>query len=186
MSNRKQGGVVGAVLGSLAVILLIFGILTLTFGLLNKTFVYVRYGDGLLKDGQSLSKIESGAAFGVLGTGTEEYEVTVTALSEEGNNFSFTVAAEPYHWSDLDGRDLTAGFEVIADGSEFRLEFGDMADILYKVYGMEITVTDDAPAGDLFLLTVGGDGLIPVSASFGLSTFLNVGSVDIYPGNVVL
>ena len=185
MSNRKQGGVVGAVLGSLAVILLIFGILTLTFGLLNKTFVYVRYGDGLLKDGQSLSKLDSGAEFGVLGMGTEEYEVTVTALCEEGTDFSFTVAAEPYHWSDMDGRDLTNGFEVIRDGGEFRLEFGDIEDILSKAYGVECFVRNTEPEEDIFQLTVSGNGLIPISVSFGLSTFLNVGSVDIFPGNIV-
>ena len=186
MSNRKQGGVVGAVLGSLAVILLIFGILTLTFGLLNKTFVYVRYGDGLLKDGQSLSKLDSGAEFGVLGMGTEEYEVTVTALCEEEIDFSFTVAAELYHWSDMDGKDLTKGFEVIWDGGEFRLAFGDIEDILYKIYGMEITVTESEPEGDLFVLTVGGESRMPGSVSFGLDTFLWVGRVNLLPDNIVV
>lgn len=186
MSKKKQSGIVGAVFGCLAAVLLILGVLALAFGLLNKTLVYVRYEGRLLSEGESLSELESGAEFGVLGDGTEEYEVTITALYEDGNDFSFTVASEPYHWSDMDGRDLTNGFEVIRDGGEFRLEFGDIEDILYKIYGMEITVTEGKPEGDLFLLTVSGDGLIPISVSFGLSTFLNVDSVNLFPDNIVL
>lgn len=185
MSKKKQGSVLGAVFGVLAAVLLLLGIVALVFGLLNKTLVYVRYEGRLLSEGESLSELESGAEFGVLGDGTEEYEVTVTALCEEGTDFSFTVAAEPYHWSDMDGRDLTNGFEVIRDGGEFRLEFGDIEDILSKAYGVECFVRNTEPEEDIFQLTVSGNGLIPISVSFGLSTFLNVGSVDIFPGNIV-
>lgn len=113
-------------------------------------------------DGKTL---ESGSSVGVLASkskinveGAEEYDVAVYACSVE-NDFAFTVDGEELSWSDIDGRNLTAGFEIERAEDGFTIRYGGIEDIISAAQsGAEVSV-NKLPNGDIFRLSiVSGEG----------------------------
>lgn len=108
-------------------------------------------------DGKTL---ESGSSVGVLASkskinveGAEEYDVAVYACSVE-NDFAFTVDGEELSWSDIDGRNLTAGFEIERAEDGFTLSYGGIEDIISGAQGGAEVGVDKLPQGDIFRLSV--------------------------------
>lgn len=113
-------------------------------------------------DGKTL---ESGSSVGVLASkskinveGAEEYDVAVYACSVE-NDFAFTVDGEELSWSDIDGRNLTAGFEIERAEDGFTLSYGGIEDIISGAQGGAEVSVDKLPQGDIFRLSIAaGEG----------------------------
>lgn len=109
--------------------------------------------------------IESGSSVGVLASkskinvvGADEYDVAVYACSAE-NDFSFTVDGEELLWSDIDGRNLTAGFEIERAEDGFTISYGGIEDIISAAQGGAEVGADKLPNGDIFRLSiVAGEG----------------------------
>lgn len=108
-------------------------------------------------DGKTL---ESGSSVGVLASkskinveGAEEYDVAVYACSVE-NDFAFTVDGEELSWSDIDGRNLTAGFEIERAEDGFTIRYGGIEDIISVAQGGAEVSVDKLPQGDIFRLSV--------------------------------
>lgn len=104
--------------------------------------------------------VESGSSVGAISSGskinvesTEEYEIAVYACSSE-NDFSFTVDGEEFSWSDIDGRNLTAGFKVERAEDGFTISYGGIEDIISAAQGGAEVVADKLPSGDVFRLSV--------------------------------
>ena len=108
-------------------------------------------------DGKTL---ESGSSVGVLASkskinveGAEEYDVAVYACSVE-NDFAFTVDGEELSWSGIDGRNLTAGFEIERAEDGFTISYGGIEDIISAAQGGAEVGVDKLPQGDIFRLSV--------------------------------
>lgn len=104
--------------------------------------------------------VESGSSVGAISSGSkinvesaEEYAVAVYACSSE-NDFAFTVDGEELLWSDIDGRNLTAGFEIQKAEDGFTLSYGGIEDIISVAQGGAEVVADKLPNGDIFRLSV--------------------------------
>ena len=105
-------------------------------------------------------EVENGSSVGALSSGNrvdvegaEEYEVEIYACSTE-NDFSFTVDGEEFLWSDIDGRNLTAGFKVERAEDGFTISYGGIEDIISAAQGGADVVADKLPNGDIFRLSV--------------------------------
>ena len=104
--------------------------------------------------------VENGSSVGVISSGSkinvesaEEYEVALYACSSE-NDFAFTVDGEEFLWSDIYGRNLTAGFEIQKAEDGFTLSYGGIEDIISVAQGGAEVVADKLPSGDVFRLSV--------------------------------
>ena len=104
--------------------------------------------------------VESGSSVGAISSGSkinvesaEEYEIAVYACSSE-NDFVFTVDGEALLWSDIDGRNLTAGFEIQKAEDGFTLSYGGIEDIISVAQGGAEVAADKLPNGDIFRLSV--------------------------------
>ena len=104
--------------------------------------------------------VESGSSVGVLASkskinvdGAEEYDVAVYACSAE-NDFAFTVDGEELSWSDIDGRNLTAGFEIERTEDGFTLSYGGIEDIISSSQGGAEVSVGELPSGDIFRLSI--------------------------------
>lgn len=104
--------------------------------------------------------IESGSSVGVLACkskinvdGAEEYDVAVYACSAE-NDFALTVDGEELSWSDIDGRNLTAGFEIERAEDGFTLSYGGIEDIISVAQGGAEVSYSELPQGDMFRLSI--------------------------------
>lgn len=109
--------------------------------------------------------VENGSSVGVLASGSkinvegaEEYEVAVYACSAE-NDFAFTVDGEELSWSDIDGRNLTAGFEIERAEDGFTISYSGIEDIISAAQGGAEVRVDKLPQGDIFRLSIAaGEG----------------------------
>ena len=107
-----------------------------------------------IENGSSAGALSSGSRIEV--DGAEEYDVAVYACSVE-NDFAFTVDGEELSWSDIDGRNLTAGFEIERAEDSFTIRYGGIKDIISAAQvGAEVSV-DKLPQGDIFRLSVTSD-----------------------------
>ena len=104
--------------------------------------------------------VESGSSVGAISSGSkinvesaEEYEIAVYACSSE-NDFAFTVDGEELLWSDIDGRNLTAGFEIQKAEDGFTLSYGGIEDIISVAQGGAEVAADKLPNGDIFRLSI--------------------------------
>ena len=104
-----------------------------------------------LESGSSVGALSSGSKINV--EGAEEYDVAVYACSVE-NDFAFTVDGEELSWSDIDGRNLTAGFEIERAEDGFTLSYGGIEDIISAVQGGAEVSVGELPQGDMFRLSV--------------------------------
>lgn len=104
--------------------------------------------------------VESGSSVGAISSGSkinvesaEEYDVAVYACCSE-NDFAFTVDGEEFLWSDIDGRNLTAGFEIQKAEDGFTLSYGGIEDIISVAQGGAEVSVGELPNGDIFRLSV--------------------------------
>ena len=104
-----------------------------------------------IENGSSVGALSSGSKINV--EGVEEYDVGVYACSAE-NDFAFTVDGEELSWSDIDGRNLTAGFEIERAEDGFTLSYGGIKDIISAAQGGAEVGVDKLPQGDIFRLSV--------------------------------
>ena len=104
-----------------------------------------------VENGSSVGALSSGNKVDV--EGAEEYEVEIYACSTE-NNFSFTVDGEEFLWSDIDGRNLTAGFEIDRAEDGFTISYGGIEDIISAAQGGAEVSVGELPKGDMFRLSV--------------------------------
>lgn len=105
----------------------------------------------MLENGSSAGALSSGSKINV--EGAEEYDVAVYACSAE-NDFAFTVDGEELSWSDIDGRNLTAGFEIQRAEDGFTLSYGGIEDIISAAQGGADVTADKLPSGDIFRLSI--------------------------------
>lgn len=104
-----------------------------------------------IENGSSAGALSSGSRIEV--DGAEEYDVAVYACSVE-NDFAFTVDGEELSWSDIDGRNLTAGFEIERAEDSFTIRYGGIKDIISAAQGGAEVSVDKLPQGDIFRLSV--------------------------------
>lgn len=104
-----------------------------------------------VENGSSVGALSSGNRVDV--EGAEEYEVEIYACSTE-NDFSFTVDGEEFLWSDIDGRNLTAGFEIDRAEYGFTISYGGIEDIISAAQGGAEVSVGELPKGDMFRLSV--------------------------------
>lgn len=107
-----------------------------------------------IENGSSAGALSSGSRIEV--DGAEEYDVAVYACSVE-NDFAFTVDGEELSWSDIDGRNLTAGFEIERAEDSFTIRYGGIKDIISAAQGGAEVSVDKLPQGDIFRLSVTSD-----------------------------
>lgn len=104
-----------------------------------------------LENGSSAGALSSGSKINV--EGAEEYEVEVYACFPE-TDFGFTVGGEELSWSGIDGRNLTAGFEIERAEDGFTISYGGIEDIISAAQGGAEVGVDKLPQGDIFRLSV--------------------------------
>lgn len=128
-------------------------------------------------DGKTL---ENGSSAGVLASkskinveGAEEYDVAVYACSAE-NDFAFIVDGAELSWSDIDGRNLTAGFEIERAEDGFTLSYGGIEDIISGAQGGAEVGVDKLPQGDIFRLSIAaGEGRTDIYFTILSGVFLD-------------
>ena len=109
-----------------------------------------------IENGSSAGALSSGSRIEV--DGAEEYEVEVYACFPE-TDFGFTVGGEELSWSDIDGRNLTAGFEIERAEDGFTLSYGGIKDIISAAQGGAEVSVGELPSGDIFRLSIAaGEG----------------------------
>ena len=104
--------------------------------------------------GDDLGEIAAETAFTV--RGVESYDVTVHAAKVDDDS-AFYVLEERYGWNDIEGRDLTAGFEIEGKEDGFLLRYNaaeGVGDILTRVLGLSCRVDRDVKAAVLFRFTL--------------------------------
>lgn len=104
-----------------------------------------------IENGSSAGALSSGSKINV--EGAEEYDVAVYACSAE-NDFALTVDGEELSWSDIDGRNLTAGFEIERAEDGFTLSYGGIEDIISVAQGGAEVSYSELPQGDMFRLSI--------------------------------
>lgn len=104
--------------------------------------------------GDDLGEMTAETAFTV--RGVESYDVTVHAAKVDDDS-AFYVLEERYGWNDIEGRDLTAGFEIEGKEEGFLLRYNaaeGVGDILTRVLGLSCRVDRDLKAAVLFRFTL--------------------------------
>lgn len=124
---------------------------------------------GTIKDGYYLelegtqfgnggvAHLESGSVFTVSEKFGTDYTVKMTARA--GSDFSFTLGAEPYKWSNVKGDDFTAGFSIARSEAGFTVTFGTLEEIISKVKGNAVIIQEaiNPAIGEKFTMTVSGN-----------------------------
>lgn len=104
--------------------------------------------------GDDLGEMAAETTFTV--RGVESYDVTVHAAKVDDDS-AFYVLEERYGWNDIEGRDLTAGFEIEGKEDGFLLRYNaaeGVGDILTRVLGLSCRVDRDVKAAVLFRFTL--------------------------------
>ena len=113
--------------------------------------------------------------------GDGEYSVKITATAA-ALKFDFKVGQETYKWTDVDGWDFTVGFTLKATENGFSLSYGSLADLIAEVMGRKVTLEQDSPIGDMFIMTI-SDGDKEMHIGFGLT--FPVGGVELNPDHII-
>lgn len=99
--------------------------------------------------------------------------MAVYACSVE-NDFAFTVDGEELSWSDIDGRNLTAGFEIERAEDGFTLSYGGIEDIISAAQGGAEVSVGELPSGDIFRLSIAaGEGRTDIYFTILSGVFLD-------------
>ena len=107
------------------------------------------------------SVVQSGPSVGIISNnaeiavdGVSEFNVAVYAYSSSDNDFEFTVGGETYSWSDINNRNMTAGFAVEQVGDGIKISYGGIEQIISAVQGGAEVTVGDLSDGDIFRLSV--------------------------------
>lgn len=104
--------------------------------------------------GDDLGEMAAETTFTV--RGIDDYDVTVKT-AKVNDDSAFYVLEERYGWNDIEGRDLTAGFEIEGKEDGFLLRYNaaeGVGDILTRVLGLSCRVDRDVKAAILFRFTL--------------------------------
>ena len=167
-----------AVMAVLAAI--VFGIYYLSngFGGDYSTFVTSVNGKNIMKDGDI--ELPSGSELKV--TSISDYTVKVVA-AETDSDFEITAEDEAMNFSELAGKDLTAGFTFTETDGVITVEYGSLSEILSAALGEEVTVDGEAE-GNLFTLVI-ESGKSSLALNFGLVVFADVSGLIVTPDHIV-
>lgn len=130
-------------------------------------FYFTQDGSPPVVGGNGLSlylngtKIENGGSLDLLGSGqeftvenAEKYDVQIYAYCTQENDFALTVGEEPYTWGDLDGRNLTAGFDFVRTETGFTITHYGLNDVLSRIQNGMTVKTDEFPPVPIFRMSV--------------------------------
>ena len=104
--------------------------------------------------GDDLGEMAAETTFTV--RGFDDYDVTVKAAKVDDDS-AFYVIEERYGWNDIEGRDLTAGFDVEKTDEGFLLRYNaaeGVGAILTSALGLPCRVDRDIKAAVLFRFTL--------------------------------
>lgn len=125
----------------------------------------------MLENGSSAGALSSGSRIEV--DGAEEYEVEVYACFPE-TDFGFTVGGEELSWSGIDGRNLTAGFEIQRAEDGFTISYSGIEDIISAAQGGAEVSVGELPSGDIFRLSIAaGEGRTDIYFTILSGVFLD-------------
>ena len=129
-------------------------VLTVYFVPSDPVKVVIEMNGQEIATGDDLGEMAAETAFTV--RGVESYDVTVHAAKVDDDS-AFYVLEERYGWNDIEGRNLTAGFEIEGKEDGFLLRYNaaeGVGDILTRVLGLSCRVDRDVKAAILFRFTL--------------------------------
>lgn len=115
--------------------------------------ILVKYGGQSYLQNADLGKITSGAEFDVYAIG--DYEVRIEARA--GSDLTYSVGSEIYSWSDLEGKDLTVGFQINETDHGFNLTHKGITSILSEFYNSEVAIVGVEEKVPEFSLIIAAD-----------------------------
>lgn len=115
--------------------------------------ILVKYGGQNYLQNADLGKITSGAEFEVYAIG--DYEIRIEA--QAGSDLTYSVGSEMYSWSDLDGQDLTVGFQLDKADHGFTLTHKGITSILSEFYNSEVAIVGAEEVVPEFSLIISTD-----------------------------
>lgn len=181
MSARKTTKTTLGVIVYVIVVLAVIAVVGLVFQLTNgfktdvKTF-YVTVDKTIITDASGGYVVtESKPLKGTvrnLSTNSESkgYTLKVVPNKVDGKDFAFTVDGKTHTFQAEEN--LTAGFEITADGDKFSLvsKGGCVTEILKKIYGDTVSDCNDNSYRDMFtLLVTSKDGKNEIKLNFSVS-----------------
>lgn len=190
--KEKRGKVwkrLGAALLAIVAVIVIgfagFGIAYLAtdgFGGSIRTIV-VTTGDSVYTDDAVGLTMVSGTQFRVRSmTSDDAYAVKIEARAGE-EDFAFTVGQEPYRWRDVDGKDMTRGFDIRQTEDGFEVRYQSLQSVIERAFGTDAEIAGTVPAGDLFVLVVAvGQSELRI----GFHIDLSVTDVELDPDHIVI
>ena len=176
-TNKKALGIIVYVLIALVVVTVVGLIFQLTNGFKTdvKTF-YVTVDKTIITDTSggyvvTESKPLKGAVRN-LSTNSESkgYTLKVVPNKVEGKDFAFTVDGKTHTFQTEEN--LTAGFEITADGDKFSIvpKGNSVSEVLKQIYGDTVSDCDDKTYKDMFtLLVTSKDGKNEIKLNFSVS-----------------
>ena len=144
---------------------------------------HVEYNGEILESGASLGQIPTGAKIKVFGF-DEDYTYKITPYHTADNDFAFTVGNENYKWSDVrPNNNFTTCFNITRQADGITLSFYNLNTLLEQKYSTVENAEENAPAKDIFKLTIYDGTEETVEVTF----YLTVGaeSVTITPEGIV-
>lgn len=105
--------------------------------------------------------------------GADSFTAEIRAVMPE-EDFTFSVGAEEWNWSDFSSYDLTAGFDVTVYSDSFTLDYEDLASVIRGTLGYNAEVAvGNVPWSDLFNLRV-SDGDQNISVKFTIEGIFRI------------
>lgn len=176
-TTKKTFGIIVYVIVVLAVVAVVGLVYRLTNGFktdvktfyvtVDKTFITDSYGGYVVTENKPLKGTVRN-----LSTNSESkgYTLKVVPNKVEGKDFAFTVDGETHTFQAEEN--LSAGFEITADGDKFSLVSKDscVTDILKQIYGDSVSDCNDKAYKDMFtLLVTSKDGKNEIKLNFSVS-----------------
>lgn len=115
--------------------------------------ILVKYGGQSYLQNADLGKITSGAEFDVYAIG--DYEIRIEA--QAGSDLTYSVGSELYSWSDLEGKDLTVGFQLDEAEHGFVLTHKGITSILSEFYNSDVAIVGAEEVVPEFSLIITAD-----------------------------
>lgn len=176
-TTKKTFGIIVYVLVVLAVVAVVGLVYRLTNGFKTdvKTF-YVTVDKTIITDSSGGYVVtENKPLKGTvrnLSTDTEQkgYSLKVVPNKLDGKDFAFTVNGETHTFQTEEN--LTAGFEITADGDKFSIvsKGNGVTEVLKQIYGDTVSDCDDKSYKDMFtLLITSKDGKNEIKLNFSVS-----------------
>jgi hypothetical protein len=121
----------------------------------DRSVIGIVYDGQTLKDGDTIGYLDQNATFEV--QGADDYTITIKARYVEDRDFSFSYLSEPYTWKDMNGRDMTNGFNVERTSDNVIISYPSIAEILSNYLGDTVTMKDGVNADFSMIFNHGND-----------------------------